>query len=103
MARIWDNLAQSREGSHGTELGSSAYRHRGNACPPSVRLLGQFPAGPPGAMTSGFGIPSIILISCQTHSVQFIAMFRNRKVFYFAAAAVQTTPAPGGGGGGGCV
>ena len=42
------------------------------------------------AMTSGFEITSMILTSCQTHLVQFIAMFCNHKLFRLAALAAQT-------------
>ena len=37
---------------------------------------------------------STILTSCQTHSVQFIAMFRTHKLFCLATLAVQTRSAP---------
>ena len=46
-------------------------------------------------MMPGVEIPNMILTSCQTHSVQFIAMFRNRKVVCLAALAAG----PGGRGG----
>ena len=50
------------------------------------------------AMTSGVGMTSMTPTSRQAHSVQFIAMFCNHKLFCFAALAARTRSVPNGGG-----